>query len=309
MRILAEILALITRHKREKVDIKWSNKNWTHNIFRVWELIFWRRAGIRKEMYSDSWGNRKAYTLEAHCALFETRVREFLSYLEYTFSFRWVPSPLILRGAIALDSADTNAYASGNWSHTCTGANLVIVVTSHGDVTGSFGQTCTYNSVSVPNVNSIQCPSDRIIASYLLKAPTTGANTVDVTGNTFNRGMAVSYTGVNQNNTPDGNATQTAAGGSSSISQSFTVTAANCWMVVGGYCGTSGAPNSGSGVITTQRGNTGDGGNMWDSNATIGTGSQTGGLGFSASSNGAMVMMSIAPTSGARLLTLMGVGT
>src|SRR5258708_4769086 len=48
---LPKILATLTQPPRERVDnIDWSNKSWTHNIFRVYEIVFWRRAGIRAEI-------------------------------------------------------------------------------------------------------------------------------------------------------------------------------------------------------------------------------------------------------------------
>lgn len=43
-------MAEITRHPRHKVEkLEWSDNSWTGNAFRLWELIFWRRTGIRPE--------------------------------------------------------------------------------------------------------------------------------------------------------------------------------------------------------------------------------------------------------------------
>ena len=74
-------MAVITRTTREKVttgvDFQWSS-SLSYNAFRLWELIFWRRAGIRAEMSAGSDGTMRFFTWEARIVYTEDRIKFFL---------------------------------------------------------------------------------------------------------------------------------------------------------------------------------------------------------------------------------------
>jgi hypothetical protein len=102
-------------------------------------------------------------------------------------------------GAIAFDAssgAANTGSTSTTWSHTCTGTNLVLLVSVWGQGP-SLSETVTYNGVSVPLLGVKQgvAGGDMATALYMLLAPATGAHNVVVTGG-FAAGAAVSYTGV-----------------------------------------------------------------------------------------------------------------
>ncbi|MDE2020949.1 MAG: hypothetical protein KGJ13_11485, partial [Patescibacteria group bacterium] len=75
--IIPTIFTWITNHPRELVTPEWSKKSWTHNVFRAYELIFGRRAGIRAEISSffhKGTFRQVSHTFEGQCALIETWV-------------------------------------------------------------------------------------------------------------------------------------------------------------------------------------------------------------------------------------------
>src|SRR5690349_16076088 len=59
--ILPAILAILTNHPRYLPKIEWANDSCVHNIFRLYELIFWRRVGIRAELSSYLKDGRTSY--------------------------------------------------------------------------------------------------------------------------------------------------------------------------------------------------------------------------------------------------------
>lgn len=83
---LSRILATFTQHPREIVhigkDFTWSKKSFVHNFFRIYELIFGRRFGVRIEtmLISTSNGENKFtfFTKEARLAHFEANIRDFV---------------------------------------------------------------------------------------------------------------------------------------------------------------------------------------------------------------------------------------
>lgn len=104
--------------------------------------------------------------------------------------------------------AVASAATSFSWTHTCTGSNLILIVSvglnetnSHATVTG-----VTYNSVSLTNqqVKDAGNPQFSYLWVGYLINPASGANTVTVTLSNAtnvtngNAGAATSFTGVNQ---------------------------------------------------------------------------------------------------------------
>lgn len=321
MWILAQILTQITRKPRVKVlpgvDFQWSRTSWTHNLFRTYELVFWRQFGIRPEA---SYGPDFAqfHSVEAALAYIEAQIRLFrLPSVKKVYLPQFAPiggfpglksSPYIF--AIAFDAAPAAAGggAAGtslSWSHTCTGSNLVLwsgLLIARA-ATGAAPTSSTYNSVAMTILaNTVFCggPTGDIYLDYLA-GPSTGANTItwnfSGTGNLGTTGYSTSFTGCAQTGIPDSSAA-TQNPSATNWSATTTVVASNCWMesnIVNGIGPiTITAPatrrvNNGSQVFA-------------DSNATVGTGSQsigaTGGTGAWAD-----VTASFAPSGAAAVTT------
>ncbi len=112
-KILPSILAFITGRERYLPrDIEWVKGNWTHNIFRAWEVVFWRAFGpngvgdtIRAESAVEGWmdkeGNlhvhRTFYTVEALVAHAEGMVRKaWKEAWEPKVQYGYMPQPVFL---------------------------------------------------------------------------------------------------------------------------------------------------------------------------------------------------------------------
>ncbi len=241
---------------RYRPQIIWSDKSWVHNTFRVYESIFGRKFGIKKESatYLEN-GKLKIelYTFESTLAYLETLARNL-------FKINWLRIEVIqlqfaipvntahiqipfISFAIALDVADTGTTTSSSpltWTHTVTGSNPFLAIGS--GVSGASVPTTsavTYNSASATKARSDSASgtvSGQSESSVWFKGnPSTGANTVSVSfsGSACVAG-AVSYSGAQSTNTAD------AVGGTigtSTGAKSFNVTtiADNCWVFA---CGT-----------------------------------------------------------------------
>ncbi|MFA6314982.1 MAG: hypothetical protein WC648_01250 [Candidatus Paceibacterota bacterium] len=96
--------------------------------------------------------------------------------------------------AIAVDTTSNSATAS--WSHTCTGANLILIVAVRANASGA-STSCTYNGVGMTQLSARPYNSSNahLVTFYLLN-PATGANTITATTGSPDYGCAVSYTGV-----------------------------------------------------------------------------------------------------------------
>ena len=218
--------------------------------------------------------------------------------------------------AIAFDASNQgarNVSATGSitWNHTCTGANLILLVgvTCTGDnVTG-----VTYNGVAMTLIDKTASVAGDFNYLYALQAPATGSNAVVVslTGTHFLAALSASYTGVNQSVTLDSHtpANTTTA---TPWSMSTTVVAANCWLVSYNEFTNSSTTTAGSGTTQRQIGNTGQDRNLFDSNGTVSTGSQTLNYVFNGGSQAVGgIIASLAPaavTATSHLLGSMGVG-
>lgn len=117
--------------------------------------------------------------------------------------------------AVAVDAVTTGT-SGGNpsFSHTCTGANLVLYVLI-AQRYGTSGVTAvTYNSVAMTLLSDYDDANETHTFVYRLVAPATGANTVGIT-QTDSRSLgytAISCTGVDQVN-PEGTIVQATGGG------------------------------------------------------------------------------------------------
>lgn len=315
-KILPKILAVITRESRYLPQIKWSSECWTHNLFRLYEIVFWRRLGIRREQISTSEGVVYCFTLENYLATWEGFIRAYLKsalrfkvvYLQFAeiagikSQYGFAP----YRFAIAVDSAASAGGTSSAlaWNLTCSGSDRILFTFGYINEGSAADRvtSMTYNSVASTFINKILAGADYSYLYYQV-APSTGTNSVVINLNATVGiiGGAASYTGANQTGQPDANNTNSATGGSvTSLTTSVTVVAANSWLVSGSTWQQGGI---GAGTSSTQRTTFGNGGSqMLDSNAAVAGGSrslQTTGNALGGGVAGSMTMASFSPSAGA----------
>lgn len=265
-KLLPYLLILLTGKSRYKPEIKWSDNSWTHNIFRLYELIFWRKEGIKIESsaarYTNKAGERvteyKIYTFEAACAFAETWLRELFRFnpIRITVLQLSVPNQELripfISFAIAYDTAangGSNTSASDSWSHTCTGTDLVIVgMMGVRDTAGDdrVVLSYTYNSVALTEIRTDDDDSiDIATAIWSLANPSTGANTAAITWDasilTASAGITISLTGVDQSSPNDANNGASGSSGNSSVS--VVTVADNAWIVDVMFTGEAGSSN------------------------------------------------------------------
>ncbi|KKL22510.1 hypothetical protein LCGC14_2434730, partial [marine sediment metagenome] len=149
--------------------------------------------------------------------------------------FLLIATPAI--AAIAFDATangqDSNV-SSLTWSHTCTGADLVLIVgvSTRGDDGDAVPDGVTYNGVAMTLIDGQGFATVLFSSLWQLKAPATGANNVVVswTTNTVRVvGGSMSFTGVDQTNPID--ASNKATGNSTAPSVAVTTVADNAWIV------------------------------------------------------------------------------
>lgn len=341
--IIPALMVLITNKPRQKEKIEWSHQSWVHNIFRVYEFIFWRRYGIKAEM-SCSFDGKKAiyqcHSFEAFCALAETYIRTLLNFKFQLPIKIWIPMLMTTNGlpmpaspflfAIAFDTSQFTLGTAGTnpstetISYTTSGSNrlLVAFVYDNSTFTGEGGTA--YNSVALnSNVNSVNTTTSTRIDEYSLANPATGAN--NFTANINSPGSSggplgyvlVSYTGVDQTTPIDSSAGFIGSGSSTSQTISTTVVAANCWLIGASHGSVA------TTAITSNRTDRQSGTNvttrifsycMADSNATVATGSQSFVFTGAATDFMASMALSIAPSTAIATITniptllMMGVG-
>lgn len=290
-------------------------------------MICFRREGIRIEQYSNSDGVVYSFTLENYLASWEGILR---AWFVRGLGFKLVLIPqaqlaaigqrygrMPYRFAIAVDatSASNGTGLTLTYSHTCTGSNLILVSTGYLNTGASLDDVSgiTYATVAETLINKLLASGDY---TYLfnLVAPATGANNVvvSITISLSVLSESVSYSGAAQSGQPDSqNATKVDNSGTS-LTTSTTVVASNCWLVGHGRWDAGGI---GAGTGTTFRktqANTGSG--FFDSNGTVGTGSQSlqiTGTALSGGTSGVLNIASIAPAAGVVVvpkLTLLGAG-
>lgn len=320
------IAAFLTGHHREEVvagrDFKWSRNSLTYNLFRAFEVIFWRKEGIRCEAALAKINGKYqflCFTLEAfavhHEALLRTNVKNLWRKIPrlirvptYAPSFAGMPSgpkPIGWHFAIAYDTtANLGDVSSTNLTvaYTVTGSNPLLVVGAVGNNSGGGGNNltgATYGGASMTQVDSISYGtqtspggSDRQTVDWILPGCATGSNNVVITASGGNNisGGAMSYSGCKQTVQPDSHNTATQGTNSSTFSCSTTVVAANCWLT--GFASEWGGTTS-AGSGTTLRCSFYMYG--FDSNGTVGTGSQSLNFNGSTSNTWRAQIMSIAP--------------
>lgn len=244
MNPLAEVLALATGVKRYRPEIEWSGRSWTHNVFRVYELLFWRRRGVRPEVMSDlATGQQWGISFEGKCAVFESKLRSILRELASirlaVHEARIAGTPFAIPHysfAITPDATSDGGAAAASpdlFNHTNTGSDLCLVITAlSAGVFTDNSNAVTYNSVAATKRSTQNDTGSTIgagLAIWTLQNPATGSNQVSVGVSSGNvAGRAVSFSGAT-----GGYHTQNSGKTNSvtSISPSITTTDNNCYLV------------------------------------------------------------------------------
>lgn len=254
---LPQLLATFTGPRqriRPGENFSWSDTSILYNAFRVYEIVFGRKDGIRLEMtsglYFDEEGRQvvvyQFHTLEAALVHAEHVVRTFFKrfrlvrvYLNVPalapagFS---VPSPQPYLFAVAFDAAtsgsSTGAQTSYTISHTTTGSNPFITsyVSTDGGQT-SVVSSVAYAGVNESSVNSLGNASSNSFNGIWCKgACATGANNVVISLSASKQIYSInqSYSGAQSSSTPDANATQTDS--TSPYQITTTTTRDNAWV-------------------------------------------------------------------------------
>lgn len=320
------IFAFLTGHKRQIIrygeDFQWNNSSWTHNTFRVYELIFGRRAGIRREVtaFADDSGYsyQVAHTWEAAIAILEGEVRAVFKFWKYSIPKIYVPvlntpqgfpiaSPYLF--AIARDTTgDSTPVASGSsysWNHTCTGSNLYMVCGTDG--VNQTVSNVTYNSIALTQRQVYLSGTGALLKNeYLhsLSAPATGTHSVSVTLggsiNIWSKAISASYSGVDQSTDFSSvhNSAESHANSATTWTSTVTVNVANSFLVLfADLSGVNGTVGTNTSVLLIPVDNYYEP-NAYDSTAAVGTGSQSLVL-TSSSANGCLLIAALAPTAAA----------
>jgi len=144
--ILPVLMILLTRKNRYLPEIEWSSKSWTHNIFRLYEMLFWRKEGIRREVSSYgfvedgvAYQYQFAHSLEASLAIPEELFREWVKNLFRPIRAKiWIPQFAPVGGfspqmpylfAIARNTSTASANNTAfpiTVAHTITGSNTYL---------------------------------------------------------------------------------------------------------------------------------------------------------------------------------------
>jgi len=197
-------------------------------------------------------------------------------------------------------SSNTTSASSLTYSHTCTGSNriLFVGVFSGGPGPGSVPCTgVTYAGVAMTKIDSNAPQANWDLSLWYLINPASGANNVIITlsGTTTTLyGDSVSYTGAKQSGVPDSSNKNTAT--ATSVTQSTTTVANNCWVIGVSVTGASTIAASTGVTSRLDRDSASGSFNMGDSNGVKSpAGSYSMSFTGGASDNIGIIMASFAP--------------
>jgi hypothetical protein len=206
-------------------------------------------------------------------------------------------------------SFDTSLHNGATTSFTYTpgtltnGAIVARIYPNTGGATVTAAPTYGGNTMTLIDAETT---SAQKVYMYRLVAPPAGAQTFAVTLSSGNADVSIaSYNGVDQTNPIDAH-TNVALGAStaSPVNMTVTVGVSNAWLI-GGTNETSVLTSAGTGTTKRQT-------DLFDSNGTVGTGSQSLQVTFTGTQAISYVVASLAPVATASTFTprraLMGVG-
>lgn len=305
----------LTRQNRYLPDIEFKKGAWIYNCFRLYELVFWRRVGVRAEASAVSDGVNTYYayhTVEAALHNLEQSVRKYFKDFNFVPFKIYVPQLATPQGVVfaspylfaigfdtsgAADSGgDTGAAAV---SLAASGANEKAMMFVAWEVAMSFS-TLTVNG-SASGVTQIGSEFSNATINldcrcyYLDNPPTSSVSYALSASPSFTCRIAVNLYSGTATGAEDSTATNSAV--ADTLTVTTTVVASNCWLVGVGM----GFPSGGN-AITGGSGTTMRSGAPTtffysaDSNGTVGTGSQS--LIFNKASGTTMggFVVSIAPS-------------
>lgn len=278
---IASLIHTTTGKPRYFPEVQWSSNLWTHNIFRFVGLFIGEPWGIQPQTALLPDGRQIAYTFEAQIALFEAFIRARLKKLafkvilipQYQLASLAQGSCTPYRFAIAFDNALGGTNNNTGVNFTTTGANIAVFSTCLSDITATTNGNITsmaYGAATLTiNTTNFRYPSDRWNVGACAGGITAGTTTLTETGSTFSFLSATSYSGCNSTNPDSNNGSNNGGVTTASLTMSTTVVASSCWLAGSIYGGASFTAGAG----TTRRTNTSTG--LFDSNGTVGTGSQS----------------------------------
>jgi len=300
---------------RPEKDFEWSSKSFTHNVFRVFEMLFGRKYGIRLESTCGVDGDGTywviVHTFEAAVAFTETAIRQFFTLPKFSLvkvytpqlAFAGVPTSHPYLFAIAFDataSGTAGAAVTVTYSHTCTGSNLTLTVEGcQNNILVATASTCTYNAVSMTQVVTNRNTSQNTwMDIQALASPATGANSVVWTASAGSPGNGVSAFSMSLTGTaasPIGASASSQWLGQTSKSQAVTTTQANSVIVDNVQNNVSGAAATGSGQTIRVNGISLVGSNRFygSTMTTTSVGSYSPGYSWSGSTDGTILVAEI----------------
>lgn len=290
MRIFAQIIAYITRHPREIkhfADFQFPRDMWVHNLFRLYEIIFGRRAGIRLEMsaWADKNGNQGKFFYTWECLLSNTEAmirrffREFkfvpIKILVPAFSNTGFRSPFLFAIAWQMENDNGGNTASLTVSAITVASTNTLVVSAATYLAASnnpiTGVTFNTSENLTQLINQFFNAGSRITEDlWQIAAPSaTTADVVISSAGTNMYGNADVYSGASTSGLITNTASNTGTGTAGTCT--LTGTASSSWAI-GGHTTDNATPTSGTGwTVRTTHG--------WpplgDSNGTTGGGSFT----------------------------------
>lgn len=242
---LHKLMVDITRQPREIIEPVWSPNLWTHNVFRVYEYIFGRRAGIRPSGYATIDGVEYSYSWEHLIAVYEGVIRTAIKRTLPKFSIVYVPQLQLagmaqggvspFRFAIAFDATSSldgagSHFTTFTYNATCTGTGLTLTInTTANEVGAPTISSMSFNSVACTGVNSVIFGNSGTYQWYQA-GPSTGTHTLSITLNKSGliSSGCMSFTGTNT--VPLGAFNTNNNSSSTTSSVTLTTTSANSWI-------------------------------------------------------------------------------
>lgn len=134
--------------------------------------------------------------------------------------------------SIAFDNSTIQSVAANNpsYSHTTSGSNVMMILSVQAQ-NANTPSAVTYNGVALTLLDSIVLDSSSRILLYYLSNPSTGSNTLSITGTAGDTYVSCvsTYTGVATS--IDNNTKGSHSSVSTYVSQALTPIADNCWVV------------------------------------------------------------------------------
>jgi len=203
--------------------------------------------------------------------------------------------------AIAIDTSGTigtinNPVTSITYAFNNSAGNFLsvgVLTTASQTISG-----VTYNSVALTKIGGIPTWGNQPLKIELwgLSSPATGSNNIVVSASSGPiYSTAMSHSGTATTGQPDSFNTGFNASNVASLAVSTTVVSSNCWLI-GLACGDNGNnPSAGSGTTLRSTIATDAYIALFDSNGTVGTGSQTLNFAFSPNQHPGAIVASIKP--------------